>query len=455
MTEFPDRTATRTRSGATGTYSTRTEVADVPRARAVGARLQAQRAARAAADVLGAGWGAVRAVVTPAGWALAAWALAGLALGLGWGWEEALVGGVVAAVLLLVAVPFLLGEVRYRVDFALERDAVVAGEEAAGDIVVENQGRRAALPGLVELPVGDALVELHVPLLRGGARWAERIVIPARPRGIVPVGPAASTRTDPLRLLRRHLAWDQVRTLYIHPRTVEVPSTSLGWVRDLEGQAVRILTNEDISFHAIREYQRGDARRHIHWRSTAKTGTLMVRQFEETRRSLLTLVLDVDAASYRDDDEFEMAVSAVASLGTRAIRDGRELRAVASGEVPAFARASVRMLRALRVDSPRALLDDLTGVDATDAAMDLATVTRMVAEDDQGTSLAVLVTGSALGHDRLRTAALRFPTDVAVGAVVCDPSSEPRTHVLGGLQLVSLGVLEDLRQLLARGAARG
>ncbi|WP_062290570.1 DUF58 domain-containing protein [Demequina phytophila] len=455
MSERPDRTATRTRSGATGTYSTRTEVADVPRARAVGARLQAQRAARAAADVLGAGWTAARAVVTPAGWAVAAWAAGGLALGLGWGWEEALVGGIVAVVLLVAAVPFLLGEVRYRVDFALERDAVVAGDEAAGDIVVENEGRHAALPGLVELPVGDALVELHVPLLRGGARWSERIVIPPRRRGIVPVGPAASTRTDPLRLLRRHLAWDEVRTLYIHPRTVEVPSTSLGWVRDLEGQAVRILTSEDISFHAIRDYQRGDARRHIHWRSTAKTGTLMVRQFEETRRSLLTLVLDVDAGSYRDEDEFEMAVSALASLGTRAIRDGREVRAVASGEVPAFARASVRMLRALRVDSPRALLDDLTAVDSTDAAMDLATVTRMVAEDDQGTSLAVLVTGSALGHDRLRTAALRFPSDVAVGAVVCDPSSEPRTHALAGLQLVSLGVLEDLRQLLARGAARG
>ncbi|WP_062527068.1 DUF58 domain-containing protein [Demequina rhizosphaerae] len=455
MSERPDRTATRTRSGVTGTYSTRTEVADVPRARAVGARLRIDSAARAAGDLLADAWSAARSVVTPAGWVVAGWAVAGLTLGLALGWEEALVGGVVGAVLLVAAVPFLLGDVRYRVEFALERDAVVAGEEAAGEIVVENAGRHAALPGSVELPVGEALVELHVPLLRAGARWAERVVIPPRPRGIVEVGPAASTRTDPLRLLRRHLAWDEMRPLYVHPRTVEVPSTSLGWIRDLEGQAVRILTNEDISFHAVREYQRGDAQRHIHWKSTAKTGTLMVRQFEETRRSLLMLVLDVDPASYRDDDEFEMAVSAVASLGTRAIRDGREVRVVLSGEVPEFARASVRSLRALRVDAPRALLDDLTPVESTHAAMDLGTVTRMVAEDDPGTSLAVLVTGSALAHERLRTAALRFPADVAVGAVVCDPSSEPRTHVLGGLQLVSLGVLEDLRQLLARGAARG
>ncbi|WP_062465362.1 DUF58 domain-containing protein [Demequina soli] len=453
MSERPDD-VTRTRTFATGTYSTRTEVADAPRGRVVGARLRFDRTARAAGDTAGRAWGAVRGVVTPAGWAVAGWTLGGLVLGFGWGWQEALVGGLVGAVLLVLAVPFLMGDVRYRVAFLLDRDAVVAGEDAAGSVIVTNEGRHAALPGGVELPVGEALVELHVPLLRTSQEWAERVVIPARRRGIVAVGPAASTRTDPLHLLRRHLAWDEVQTLYVHPRTVDVPSTSLGWIRDLEGQAVRILTSEDISFHAVREYERGDARRHIHWRSTAKTGRLMVRQFEETRRSLLTVVLDVDAGSYRDDDEFEMAVSAVASLGTRAIRDGRQLRVVLSGEVPEFARATVRSLRSLRVDAPRALLDDLAGVDATEAAMGLATVTRMVAEDDTGTSLAVLVTGAALPHERLRGAALRLPADVAVGAVVCDPASEPRMHALGGMQLVSLGVLDDLRQLLARGTAR-
>ncbi|SEJ65898.1 DUF58 domain-containing protein [Demequina mangrovi] len=454
MSERPDLTATRTRTAATGTYSTRTEVADVPRGRVVGARLRFDRAARTVGDVGSSAWRSVRGVVTPAGWAVAGWTVLGLAAGLGWGWEEALVAGVAGLLLLAAAVPFLLGDVSYRVTFELDRDAVVAGEPTAGSVVVVNEGRRAALPGTVELPVGEALVELHVPLLRGGATWADRVVIPARRRGIVDVGPAASTRTDPLHLLRRHRAWDEVQTLYVHPRTVEVPSTSLGWVRDLEGQAVRILTSEDISFHAVREYQRGDAQRHIHWKSTAKTGTLMVRQFEETRRSLLTLVLDADAASYRDEEEFEMAVSALASLGTRAIRDGREVRVVASGEVPEFARASVRALRALRVGAPRALLDDLSGIEASEDAMALATVTRMVAENDQGTSLAVLITGSALGHDRLRTAALRLPADVSVGAVVCAPAQEPRMHALGGIQLVSLGVLDDLRHLLARGAAR-
>ncbi len=454
MTRSTERTATPTRTSVTGTFATRVEMADAPRGRVVGARLRAGRAARTVAGAAGAAWTAVRAVVTPAGWVVAAWAVVGLGAGLAWGWEEALAGGLVGVVLLAAAVPFLLGPVRYEIAFGLERDAVVAGDEAVGEIVVRNLGRGVALPGRVELPIGDALVDVHVPLLRAGAEHRDRIVIPPRSRGIVAVGPASSTRTDPVRLLRRHFAWDEVRSLYVHPRTVPVPSTSLGWVRDLEGQAVRILTNEDISFHQVREYERGDAQRHIHWKSTAKTGRLMVRQFEETRRSLLTLVLDLDPRSYADADELEMAVSAAASLGVRAIRDGREVQAVVSGEVPDFARASVRSLRDLRVSSPRALLDDLTAVEASPAVMDLPTVTRMVAETGGSASLAILVTGSTLPLERVRTAALRFAADVSVGAVICDRSSEPSMRALGGVDVVSLGVLDDLRQLLSRRVSR-
>jgi len=454
VTEAPERTRTRTRAASTATLTTRTEVADAARGRVVGASLRAGDAARAAGERLVAAWDVVRGVVTQAGWVMAVWAAAGITLGLVWGWGEALVGGIVGAILLAAAVPFLLGRVPYEVTFALEHEAVVAGEPAGGEIAVRNAGRRAALPGRVELPIGEALVDFHVPLLSGHAEHVEPITIPARRRGVVDVGPAVSTRTDPVRLLRRRFAWEDVRTLYVHPRTVPVPSTSLGWVRDLEGQAVRILSNEDISFHAVREYERGDAQRHIHWKSTAKTGVLMVRQFEETRRAYLTLVLDADPTSYRDADEFEMAVSAVASLGTRAIRDGREVQVVVSGDVPDYARATVRALRALRVSSPRTLLDDLTLVEASHAAMDLPTVTRMVNEVDPGTSLAILATGSALPLERLRTAALRFPTDVSVGAIVSDPAAEPGIRTLAGVEVVRLGVLDDLRQLLARGASR-
>ena len=223
--------------------------------------------------------------------------------------------------------------------------------------------------------------------------------------------------------LQREFHWADMRTLYIHPVTTAIPSTSVGFIKDLEGATTRTVTSEDISFHAVREYAAGDAQRHIHWKSTAKTGTLMVRQFEETRRSTISLVLDLNAASYASDDEFEMAVSVIGSLGRRArCDDGRDVQAVTSGEVPEFARATVRSLRQLKVTTPRALLDDLAGVASGHAVVELPAITRMVAETRADTSLAFLVTGSRATLATLQSAALAFPVDVAVAAVICDPN---------------------------------
>ncbi|MFW2512696.1 DUF58 domain-containing protein [Demequina sp. SO4-13] len=451
-----DRSSTSHPRGHTHTGTTwagtRTQLTGQSRGRWVALGLWALRLSRASTDAVRGGWARTRSVVTPSGWAAIVCAVAGAALGLAFGWGEFLVAALVAAILLLLALPFLLGHEAYEVDFRLSQDAVVVGTDAEGEIVVRNTQARLALPGRVDVPVGLGLVDFHVPLLRRDHQHRESIVIPAPHRGVIDVGPATTSRTDPLHLLQREFHWADVRTLYIHPVTVAIPSTSIGFVRDLEGRATRTLTNEDISFHAVREYARGDAQRQIHWKSTAKTGQLMVRQFEETRRSTICVVLDLDEGSYATEDEFEMAVSAVGSLGVRAIRDGRDVQAVVSGEVPEFARASVRSLRQLRVTSPRGLLDDLAGVESGPSVVAMPTLTRMLVESTGATSLAFLITGSAASHSHLQSAAMAFAGDVAVAAVVCNPNSQPSMRAMGRTRVLSLGVLDDLRQLLARGA---
>ena len=450
--------AGRTRAGHTRVTSTRvgtqtrTQITAERGGRRAARRLWALRTWRSVTDGAARAWHEANSIVTPAGWTAMIWVVAGLVLGLTVGWGEALMGAAAGLVLLLIALPFLVGSEQYEVDFTLRHEAVVAGTDADGEIVVTNPNARLALPGRVDVPVGTGLIDFHVPTLRRGHQHREAIVIPAPRRGIIDVGPATTSRADPLRLLRREFHWADVRTLYIHPVTIAIPSTSLGFIRDLEGRATRTLTDEDISFHAVREYQRGDAQRRVHWKSTAKTGTLMVRQYEETRRSTISIVLDLEESSYASEDEFEMAVSAVGSLGVRAIRDGRDVEVVASGEVPEFAKASVRSLVSLRVTSPRVLLDDLSGVEAASAVAPLPTLTRMLVESSGETSLAFLVTGSAQTLAQIQSAALAFPADVAVAAVLCDPRSEPSMHTLGRTRVLSLGILDDLRQLLAKGA---
>ena len=49
--------------------------------------------------------------------------------------------------------------------------------------------------------------------------------------------------------------------------------------------------------------------------------------------------------------------------------------------------------------------------------------------------------------------ALAFGGDVAVVALVCAPTEKPGIRRLGPLTVISIGLLDDLRPLLAKGSA--
>ncbi|WP_396642346.1 DUF58 domain-containing protein [Microbacterium sp.] len=430
---------TRVTTTARGERGARAGVWIVTAARAVAAGV------RAVADRAGG-------AVMPAGWLVLAAATLGLALGSAFGWVEWLVAGVASLVMLVLCVPFLFGARAYDVVVRLAHERVVVGGELTGEIVIRNRGRSTALPGRLDLPVGDGLVELGVPLMRAGHFVAQPLTIPALRRGIITVGPPTAVRTDPVGLLRRERAWDDIRRVYVHPRTVPVPSTSAGFVRDLEGQPTRRLVDADMSFHAIREYAPGDARRQIHWKSTAKTGQLMVRQFEESRRSRMAVMLGLSEKEFADADEFELAVGAAASLGVQAVRDGRDLDVVTGAEIPRVVRGRLRAIRDISAASPRALLDGFCSVEALENTMPIEGICRLTAETKNDLSIAIIVCGSRVTTSTLRRAALAFAADTAVITVVCDERAHPRMQSVGGVTVLTIGVLDDLASLMLRGA---
>lgn len=399
------------------------------------------------------GWTWVTETVGVAGWLVVATTVIGLAAGLVFGWIEFVVAGIIAAVLLALSVPFLFGARSYSVDLSLGHDRVVAGTDVSGSLVVRNVGRRIALPGSVDVPIGDGIVEINVPLLRAGATFDTEVSVPAHRRGIIAVGPARTVRGDPLGILRRENTWKDVHTLYVHPVTTAIPSTSTGFIRDLEGNPSSLVVDADISFHAIREYVPGDAQRQIHWKSTAKTGTLMVRQYEETRRSRMLIALGTAEAEFATDDEFELAVSAVGSLGVRGIRDGRDVNVVVGGEIPEFARRVTRSIRELPTVTTRVLLDQLSGIERLESVNPLVDVASLSVETHRDVSVGFLVCGSTVTAHQIQSAALAFPADVGVAAIVCNPEAEPGYRRLGEISVVSIGLLDDLRHILGRGAA--
>ena len=336
---------------------------------------------------------------------------------------------------------------------SLPHRRVVVGEAAVGIVNVANPTGPRILGAKLEVPIGPGLAELAIPSLRKGAELDQQFAVPTVRRGVVPVGPVRTIRADPIGLVRRELIWTEAIDLIVHPRTIGVPSTSTGLIRDLEGTPTRDLTSSDVAFHALREYQSGDERRHIHWKSTAKTGVYMVRQFEQTRRSHLVVALSLAKSDYRSEAEFELAVSAAGSLGVRAIRDGRTVSVVVSSVTPDFAKRRTYTVRPLATHLPARLLDDLAVVDPSESALGIRDVARVVADGVEGISVAFLVCGSLAGGAELRAASASFPIDVEVVAVVCDPEAVPGLRKVAGLSVLTIGYLEELRLALARTAA--
>jgi uncharacterized protein (DUF58 family) len=403
----------------------------------------------ACADATVAGWRRVDAVVEPLGWAILAIVCASFVVGYVAGWTEFVTLAWTGLVVLVVAAVFLVGRTRHEATMRIPVGRVVVGDQAAIQLTVVNPTRRRLGRVRVEVPVGEAVADFAIPGLAVNDRFDDVFLMTGTRRGVVPIGPVRTIRADPIGIVKRERRWDERVDLFVHPRTISIPSISTGFVRDLEGIPTSELTSSDLSFHSLREYVPGDERRAIHWKSTAKTGQYMVRQYEETRRSHLMVVLGLHPAEFATEEEFEMAVSVTGSLGTRAIADGRDVAVVASavsrpGTVPP------RPIDHLASLSPNRLLDDLCRVDTSTTALRLGDVVRFASESVAGVSLVFLVCGSTATASSLSAAAANLPPGVAVVAVVCDPEIVPSMRRIGDLTVLTIGFLDDLVGSLLR-----
>lgn len=375
--------------------------------------------------------GRIFGVVTPLGWGVAAaTAVAGIA-GMILGWWELTTLALCGIALLVVCSVFLIGRTQYDVSLDLTRQRVVVGERAVGSLTLRNPGARAILPARVILPVGHARPVFEVPRLAVGASHDDLFAIPTTRRAVLTVGPVSAVRGDPLGIFQRTQAWTDPLELFVHPHTVGLGGMSAGFLRDLEGLPTRDLSSDDVSFHALRQYAPGDDRRHVHWRSTARVGTLMVRQFEDTRRSHIVVTLSRNAAEYADPEEFELAVSAAGSIAVQAIRDDREVSVLSQDvTVPTMA--------------GRPLLDALSGIETAHAVPSTTELAARVKVEALQASIVVMLTGSRVSAPALRAAARTLPGGARVLGVSCTVGATPGLRRLGDATVLTLGTLSDL-----------
>jgi uncharacterized protein (DUF58 family) len=264
----------------------------------------------------------VSARLTARGWGALVVVVASATLGLALGYPEG-VGLAVGALLLLVVSFFLISGGGPAFALALAPPRV----ERMSDTVVrvDVEAARAHRRGL-RLRGTDS----SHPVVWDATGVHADIPVPTHRRGPVSLGPWVLERVDPWGLMRRRVGEVEGVALLVVPRVRPVSLAALpSALADFGGSAEMGTT----TFATLREYVIGDELRHVHWRSSAKTGKLMMRQYVDVTRPRITLVLVAEERAYTSADEFEEAVDFIASLAAVASSSGLDVEVLTtSGE---------------------------------------------------------------------------------------------------------------------------
>jgi uncharacterized protein (DUF58 family) len=116
---------------------------------------------------------------------------------------------------------------------------------------------------------------------------------------------------------------DAQGALLVYPRLVELERLfSESGARSRDGRRLLLQRPSGFDLHSVREYERGESLRKVHWRSTAKRGQLMVKELEDSPRDEVAVVLDADPTAVVGES-FEVQVRAAGSILQAHARRGR------------------------------------------------------------------------------------------------------------------------------------
>jgi uncharacterized protein (DUF58 family) len=349
------------------------------------------------------------------------WALLGAAVGLVVGsrllgaLELSMLG---LAALALLAVAWVWARTR-RIDLDVVRQVRPArlhvGNVGRVDVAIRNRGGNAVPMLTVSDQVDQRVARFLLPSLppEETARAAYRL--PATRRGRLQIGPVALGLTDPFGFARRRFAGAGIDEVVVCPRVHEIEAPARAASRQLGAieSSARARTTEGEEFLHLREYEVGDDLRRVHWRSTAHTGELMIRQHEAPWQPRATVVVDLRADAH-DARSFEVALETTASVATRLLRMRRRVEVSSSGGAP--------LLGPGPPGGTETFLERLA--DLTPGGPDRLAAKFEHMRTQRGQGLVVAVVGALAAPDASQLRALAEATTVI--AVVTRPGVTPR-----------------------------
>lgn len=207
------------------------------------------------------------------------------------------------------------------------------------------------------------LPEAFVPMLRPGESITVEVPMVFRRRGRVVFDQIAVATRYPFGLFTKYATASLPQTVLVYPalgRIRDARWSSRNWAEAISIEGQSRWQRGDDEFYGLREYRLGDNPRRIHWRRSARTRTLVVREMAAARANQIWCVLDSRIPS--DDpylaDRLELAIRCAATVACDAIESSGRVGFICNGEPllilpPAGGRDyRLRILRELAMRAP-------------------------------------------------------------------------------------------------------
>lgn len=199
---------------------------------------------------------------------------------------------------------------------------VMASELFAVEIVLENQS--SLLSAWMMSVQDDLFFEKELPpssvlFVRVPPRESQvgYYQLQLQQRGKYEFGPLRVMTRFPLGLIERSLIVRETGSTLVYPR---IGRLSAGFKRQLLGASEQVEVQQsrfgvfDDEFHTLREYRTGDNPRAIHWRTSARRGTLIVREYHQNREHNLQVMIDLSGVKPEYAAQTEAALSLALTL---------------------------------------------------------------------------------------------------------------------------------------------
>ncbi len=196
---------------------------------------------------------------------------------------------------------------------SLGSDDLVEGD----DVVVELEALPERYPGPRSVEVVERagrLGERRVRLVADGRALRARYTLGDVARGRYRFERARAVFEDPFALARAETELGAETTFFVYPRLVELERlfTETGGAGQSGGRLLLRRTS-GFDLHSVREHQQGESLRKVHWPTTARKGSLMVKELEDAPHDEVAVLLDAQSPAAHGES-FDVQVRAAGSI---------------------------------------------------------------------------------------------------------------------------------------------